>query len=130
MAGPIVYIDQSEIHEGRMDEVRAAIRALVELVEPLEPQLLAYDFYLDEEARRQTVVAVHPDAASLELHLAVGAPGFRRFEGLIDLRSIDVYGEPSDAVREQLRQKAAMLGTKARITIHARYAGIARSIPR
>jgi len=126
MTTPIVYIDRSDIREGKLEEVRAAIRALVDLVEPREPQLVAYDFYVDEAAREQTVVAVHPDAGSLELHLAVGAPGFRRFDGLIDLRSIDVYGDPGATVREQLRRKAAMLGATARVTIHERFAGIVR----
>jgi len=76
------------------------------------------------------VVAVHPDAASMELHMNVGGPGFRRFEKLIDLRSIDVYGAPSDNVRRQLDEKAKMLGASARVTIHEPHAGLARLVRR
>jgi hypothetical protein len=34
-AGPVVYIDRSDIHEGRWDELKADIRALVAFVEPI-----------------------------------------------------------------------------------------------
>jgi hypothetical protein len=122
----IVYIDRSDVRTGKLDEVKASITALLELVEPNEPQLLGYAFYLDEQAARMTVLAIHPDAESMELHMEVGAPGFQKFEGLIDLRSIDVYGTPSVKVREQLRQKAQMLGTGVRVMIHEQHAGFAR----
>lgn len=123
----IVYIDQSEVRPGKIDAVKAAITALVALVGPKEPQLVAYSIYLDEAERRMSVVAVHPDAASMELHMDVGAPGFARFEGLIDLRSIDVYGIPSDRVRRQLSDKARLLGGAARVTIHEPRAGLDRA---
>ncbi len=126
MNGAILYVDRSQVRPGKLDDVKAAIRSLVDLVEPREPQLLAYSFYLDEAAQRMTVVAVHPNAASMELHMDVGAPGFRRFEGLVDLYSIEVYGIPSERVREQLAEKARLLGASARITIQEQYAGFTR----
>lgn len=126
MQTPIVYIDRSDVRTGKLDEVKASIAALLELVERNEPQLLEYAFYLDEQAARMTVLAIHPDGESMELHMEVGAPGFQRFAGLIDLRSIDVYGTPSARVREQLRQKAQMLGTAVRVTIHEQHAAFAR----
>jgi hypothetical protein len=41
-----------------------------------EPQLISYGFFIDEEASRMTVIAIHPDAASLELHMETGGPRF------------------------------------------------------
>ena len=37
------------------------------------------------------VVAVHPNAASLELHLRVGGPEFRKVGEFIVLRAIEVF---------------------------------------
>lgn len=74
---PIVYIDRSRIRPGKIGEVRQAIDELVAFIDAREPQLLHYGFYLDEESSRMTVVAVHPDAASVELHMEVGAEAFR-----------------------------------------------------
>jgi len=37
-----------------------------------------------------------------------------------------VFGTPSDAVLEQLHQKAAMLGSHARVTVHVLASGFER----
>lgn len=71
-----------------------------------------------------TVVAVHPDSASLEYHMGVGGAEFRKFANLIELLRIEVYGRVTDAVRERLNQKARMLG-KGTVTVHEFYAGFA-----
>ena len=41
-----------------------------------EPQLITYGFYIDEDAAKMTVVAVHPDSAPLELHMDIGTKEF------------------------------------------------------
>jgi hypothetical protein len=69
-----------------------------------------------------TVVHVHPDSSSLDQLMAVLAPVLAPFRALLELRSIDVYGSPSDAVLGQLRAKADLLG--GTITIHHRAAGV------
>ncbi|MFI8965044.1 hypothetical protein ACIGO8_23360 [Streptomyces sp. NPDC053493] len=128
MAEPIFYVDHSDIREGRIAEVRAGMRELAAFVEEREPQLIAYHFYLDGAESTMTVVAVHPDAASLERHLELGGPKFREFAALIRMRSIDVYGQPSPAVLDRLRQKAEMLGDAggAGVTVHTLQAGFSR----
>ena len=87
---PIVYVDTSTIREGKLPELRTAMQHLATFVEAHMPRLLSYAFYLDEEQRRMTVVAVHPDSASLEFHMDTGAGEFRKFAPLIDLIRIDV----------------------------------------
>ena len=103
---------------------------MVEFVDSAEPQLLAYGFYIDEDGEGLTAVAIHPDSSSLELHLDVGRPAFRAFTELVDLRTIDVYGRPSDNVRRQLQQKAELLGENGSVVVHDQHAGFARFAPR
>lgn len=67
-----------------------AIHELVEFVETPEPQLIGYAFYINEEATRMTLVAIHPDSASLEFHLEIGGPVFRKFTGFIKLQTIEI----------------------------------------
>jgi hypothetical protein len=50
---------------------------------------------------------------------------FARFADLVVLRTVDIYGLPSEKVVEQLRKKAELLGT-ATVTVHDRQAGFAR----
>ena len=122
----IVYIDQSDIHEGRLEDLQEGIRRLVDVIEALEPRLIAYGFHLDEEAGRMTVTAVHPDSASLELHLEIGNEEFRKLGDLITLTQIQVYGSISERAREMLEQKATMLGGSG-VTVTERFAGFART---
>jgi hypothetical protein len=120
---PIVYIDHSEIREGSLEELKAGIRRLVEFIEAREPQLIAYGFYIDEAAAEMTVVAVHPDSASLELHLEIGSGEFRKLAHLVRMTRIECYGRPSEHAVEQLRSKAAMLGDEGTVISVGRFAG-------
>ena len=85
----------------------------------------AYGFYIDEDAAKMTVVAVHPDAASLERHLEIGGGEFRKLSHLITLTSIECYGRPSGKALEQLREKAAALGDGGAVVSIGRSAGFA-----
>lgn len=125
MAEPIHYIDSSDIREGKLAEVRAGMRDLADFIEAREPQLIAYRFYIDESESTMTTIAIHPDPASLELHMELGGPRFRAFRELIRMNSIDVYGRPGPAAAEQLRRKAEMLGGGT-VTIHTLQAGFSR----
>ena len=121
---PIVYIDHSDIHEGRLEDLKEGIRRLVDVIETHEPQLIAYGFHVDEEAARMTVIAVHPDTASLELHMEIGKEEFRKLGDLITLRQIQVYGRIGERAREMLAQKAKMLGGSG-VSVSEPFAGFA-----
>lgn len=123
---PIVYIDHSDIREGSLDELKAGIQWLVGFIEANEPQLITYGFFIDEGAAKMTVVAVHPDSASLELHLDVGSKEFRKLAHLLTLTAIECYGRPSERALEQLRRKAATLGDGGTVVSVERFAGFTR----
>jgi len=125
MPDPIVYIDSSQILEGKQEELKAAMNELVDFVAANEPQLISYNFFLSEDGTRMTVVAIHPDSASMECHMEVAGPAFRKFTEFINLSTIEVYGQVSDKVLNQLRQKAQMLGSGT-VLVHNLYAGFAR----
>lgn len=125
MSELIVYIDHSTIVDGALEELKAGVRRVVQFIEAREPQLISYGFYIDEENRTMTVVAVHPDSASLELHMDVGGPQFRALSHLLTLTAIECYGQPSDRAVEQMRQKAAALGDGGAVVSIGRFAGFA-----
>jgi len=121
----IMCIDTSEILDGKVEEVEAAIAPMASFVEANEPDVIMYEVFLDASRTLMTVVQIHPDPASMEAHLDAARPVFAPFVGLVRLATIDLYGEPSARLLEQLRQKAAMLGN-ARIIVHRFEGGIAR----
>ena len=125
MSQQIVYIDTSEIREGKLNELKTAMKALASFVEANMPRLISYGFFLDQDQRQMTVVAVHPDSQSLGYHLDTGAAEFRKFADLIDLVRIEVYGSITNVVRQRLEQKARMLG-RGTVDLHEFYAGFVR----
>jgi hypothetical protein len=124
--GPIVYVDRSDVHQGCLNELKVGIHALVAFVDAHQPQMAMYGIYLDEQAHRMTVVSVHPNSTSLERHIKLGAPEFRKLAPYVDLREIEVFGQLSEAAADLVRKKAAALGDGGRITLHERSAGFGR----
>lgn len=126
---PIVYLDHSDIREGSLDELKAGVQRLVEFIEAREPQLISYGFYIDENGGKMTVVAVHPDSASLELHIDVGGAEFRKLGHLLTLTGIECYGQPSERALEMMRAKAAALGDGGTVVSIGRFAGLSNLAP-
>jgi hypothetical protein len=122
---PILVVDSSDIHEGKLEEVKTGVEELVAFVDATEAEPLAYDIYFDAAGTLMTVVQIHPDAASLERHLTVAGPLFRRFADLLTLARVDVYGRASEAALEQIRGKAQLLGN-APVLVHELHAGFTR----
>jgi quinol monooxygenase YgiN len=127
MTDPIVFVDTSDIREGKLEELRRAVAELAKFVEANEPDPISYQVFFSDDGRRMTVLQVHSDSASMERHMEVAGPVFARFADLLVLRTIDIYGSPSEKVVEQLRRKAELLGT-ATVAVHDRQAGFARFV--
>lgn len=126
MTEPVIYIDRSRVRPGKLDDLKRAIHDLVEFIDTREPQLLHYGFYFDETSERMTVIAVHPNPASVELHMEIGTPAFRGVGDLIEMEGIEIYGEPSDRMLEQLQQKVEMLGEHGRVVVDRLDTGFTR----
>lgn len=126
MPEPIMVVDRSEIRDGKVEELQMAAEHLAEFVASNEARPIAYNFYFDDAGRAMTVVQVHPDSASMEEHMRVADAEFRRFADLLMLRTMDVYGAPSETAIAQLGRKVQMLGT-ATLRIHRRHAGFLRT---
>ena len=125
MPAPIVYVDHSEIVEGRLDELTERLRGLADFVEANEPRIQGYSVYLDPDGTRMSIVHIHRDAASMITHFQVAGPAFQAFVDLVRLRSIDIYGDVPDEVGELLRAKARLLGS-ATVSVHPFLAGFLR----
>ncbi len=113
MSSLLLVVDSSDIHVGKVEEVKAGVDDLVAFVEENEAEPLAYDIYFDEAGTRMTVVQIHPDSASLERHLTVAGPVFRRFDLL--KRHERSRCTATRARPRSSRSEASMLGD-ARVT--------------
>ncbi|WP_226008136.1 putative quinol monooxygenase [Natrinema salinisoli] len=125
MADVIVYVDQSIVRDGNLDELKTAMSDLVDFVDANEPGILSYDVYFSDDGTRMTVVHAHANSASLAYHMEVAGPKFPPIGEFIDLEAIDVYGRPSEELVTQFEEKASTLG-HGHVSIHDRHDGIDR----
>lgn len=110
MSGPFIFIATNRLREGKFDSERERAAELSSFIAANEPQLLAFNEYANEEGAEVGVVQMHPDAASMELHMQVVAERAARAyaETLESTTSIEVFGEPSEAVLKMLRRQAGV----------------------
>jgi hypothetical protein len=90
MSQPLVYVDTSEVRAGKLPKLKAAIKELAEFIDENEPQLVSYSVYFTEDDSCMTVMHIHTDSASLDHHMDVGGPLFRKFADLVTLSSIHI----------------------------------------
>ena len=108
MSGPFIFIATNRLKPGRLDEERTRVPGLSDFIEANEPRMLAFNEYANDEGTEVEVVQVHSDTDSFEFHMGVVRERAERAyaETLEGTTSVQVYGTPSDAVLEMLRQQA------------------------
>ena len=122
---PILFVDTFRVRDDKLEELKQAAKGIAELVEAQEPQILAYEIFIDDEERTMTGVQMHPDSASVATHMAIAGPHFGGIMACLEGGgSMAVLGSPSDQIREQMTQMAASMGVS--ITFRPLTAGFAR----
>jgi len=71
MTQPFILVASYRVKPNKLEKIQDRCRSIAALVQSNEPQLLAFHFYFDEAGGRLGIIQVHPDAASMERHMAV-----------------------------------------------------------
>ncbi|MDP8927953.1 MAG: hypothetical protein M3O70_05055 [Actinomycetota bacterium] len=106
MAGPFIFISQSRIKEGRLDDFKRGLRDMAAFVEANEPRVIAFEAYLSDDGTEVTGVQIHPDADAMAFHLQVAFEKIMEFDQYLDTHSVEVYGVPNDTVVGMMQQIA------------------------
>ena len=123
MAGSLIYVGTHAITQGKLDVAKAASGELGAFLEANHPRMLHFGIYIDDDANEMTVIQVHPDEDSLVLHLQLAGQRIAKaYEFLDATKRIDIYGRPSDALVDQIRQ----MGMGAPVRFNVATAGFSR----
>src|SRR5258705_8866089 len=119
---PFIFIATNRLKPGKLDRGRARVPGLVEFIEANEPQLIAFNEYVNEAGDEVTVVQIHPDTASMEAHMGIVRERAQEAyaETLDATLRVQVFGQPSDAILETLRTQA---GSGVEISINGEHLG-------
>lgn len=105
MNDPFVYMGTWTIKPGKLEDAKRFLTEHSTFIEEREPRMLAFHVYFDEEGSKATVVQVHPDSASMELHMHVIAEHMgEAFEIIDTILSEQYYGPMSQSLSETLAQ--------------------------
>ena len=105
MSGPLIFITTARIKEGKLEDYRRFAKELLENFEAREPQIIAFNVFLNEEGTEMTSIQIHPNAASIESHMQVldqvlgedMAQWVERAD-FLEIKHIEIYGTPSEAL--------------------------------
>jgi quinol monooxygenase YgiN len=122
MQSPFIFIATNRLKPGQLDRERKRVPGLVEFIEANEPRLIAFNEYVNDAGDEVTVVQVHPDAASMEAHMEiVHERAMQAYAETLDATvRIQVFGRPTGAILEALRQQA---GSGVEITVNGEHLG-------
>ena len=106
MVEPFIFIGTHTIKEGKLEDFKQHFGEFAKFIEANEPRLIHFELYINEDGTEVSVVQVHPDADSMAFHMQVAAEHFvRAYDEFLDgTKSIQIYGTPSDALLEQMKQ--------------------------
>lgn len=99
MPDPLIVISRLRIKEGKLQDVMRYYKKISEIVESSEPQLIAFHGFLNEDGTEMTNIQVHPDTASMDLHMQVLTDNwdesFSEYGQMLEVNSVEYYGTPS-----------------------------------
>ena len=121
MSPPFIFIATNRLKPGQLDRERRRVPGLVEFIEANEPRLIAFNEYVSDRAE-VTVVQIHPDTASMEAHMEiVRERALQAYAETLDATvRVQVFGQPTDAILEVLRQQA---GSGVEVSVNGEHLG-------
>ena len=108
MGEPFIFINSYTIKPGKREEYRKRFQGVLDIVEAEEPRMLYFGHHESDDGAQATTVQVHSDADNMAFHMQLVGEHIREAAEYLDFASmtIRIYGTPSDAVLEQMRQIA------------------------
>ena len=104
MSAPFIVRSVSRIHPGKAEAYQPVAAEFCRLVEEREPRMLGFHIYVNEARTSEVVVQIHPDAESMQHHLEVMGEKVRETFAFTDFESLEIYGEPNEALKEWLER--------------------------
>jgi hypothetical protein len=116
---PFVFVSTYQANPETLDEYKNFLQRTVDLVEENEPEMIYFNFFLNEETNEVTTLQVHRSVENMAVHMGVIAPllAESRDKEYFDNSTLKVriLGTPTAAIREQMEQ---MAGAGVTVTIN------------
>ncbi len=110
MSEPIVFMGHNQIKKGKLDDLTRVSGEVTTRLQAEKPRTLVFLAFVDEGGTRATFAHVFADAESMDLHFEGAEERSTAAYEYLDPAGWEIYGRPSKAVIEVMRQTAASAG--------------------
>jgi quinol monooxygenase YgiN len=112
MSDNIYWILETNIREGKLDELKALMKEMVDATMANEPGTLNYEWTISEDSKRCTLYERYADSAAAMKHASSFMKNFAgRFVGCVEPKKMVVHGSPADDLRKALSAQGAVFMT-------------------
>lgn len=119
MPEPVCFISHFRIREGRLDILRRLAFEVATQLQADKPRTVLFLSYVDAGGGVISILHAFADAVAMDLHFVGSAERARAVAEHMEPLGWEVYGKPSEAALEELRQAAASSGVP--LSIHEMY---------
>ncbi len=109
MSNHIFWILDTNIREGKLDELKTLMKEMVDSTRANEPGTLNYEWTISEDNRKCTLYERYADSAAAMVHIGTFGKNFAgRFMGCLEPKKMVVHGSPSEDVKKALMGQGAV----------------------
>jgi hypothetical protein len=122
MTGPFIFIAINKVRDGKLAEEKNRVPGWVQFIRDNEPRTIGFHEYRSSDGTEVEYIQIHPDTDSFEHHMRVLAEksDLSYKETLEGTTNIRIYGQPTEAILEMLKQAA---GSGVPVTILPEHLG-------
>jgi hypothetical protein len=117
----VVFISHFRIKEGKLEEVRRMSIEVTSRLEAEKPRTAVFLSFVDDKGTSVSFVHAFADREAMDLHFEGAEERARAAYESIEPRGWEVYGRPSDATLQTLREAARR--ADAPLTEHPAFLG-------
>ena len=130
MVVPLILITTITLKEGKLEDFKRHSEQMGKFVEENEPRIIHFEQYINEDGTEMNGVQIHPDEDSVAFHMHVAGERIAQAYEFIDaIKSLQIYGEPSDAFVERMKQRVSAMtasGAGYPVIVKSKFAGFNR----
>ena len=109
MSGHVYWVLETNIREGKLDELKILMKEMVDATRANEPGTLNYEWTISDDTRKCTLYERYADSAAVMKHIMSFGKNFAaRFTSCLEPRKMVVHGAPSDDVKKALAGQGAL----------------------
>lgn len=120
MSDPIVFISHNKIKQGKLESLREYSQQVFQRLHEEKPETVVFLSFASDDRSEVSFIHIFPDAEAMDAHFEGADERSKRASEFIQSRSMEIYGSPSDSVREMLKQIAE---SGVKVSIDSDYLG-------